>query len=29
MNTLLMSLIFMTMTYNMPTLPYATNALNL
>ncbi|WP_276965207.1 superoxide dismutase [Bacteroides graminisolvens] len=27
MNTLLMSLIFMTMTYNMPTLPYATNAL--
>ena len=27
MNTLLMSLIFMTMTYNMPTLPYATTAL--
>ena len=27
MNTLLMSLIFMTMTYNMPMLPYATNAL--
>jgi Fe-Mn family superoxide dismutase len=27
MNTLLMSLIFMTMTYNMPTLPYATYAL--
>ena len=27
MNTLLMSLIFMTMTYNMPTRPYATNAL--
>ena len=27
MNTLLLSLIFMTMTYNMPTLPYATNAL--
>ena len=27
MNTLLMSLIFMTMTYEMPKLPYANNAL--
>ena len=29
MNTLLMSLIFTTMTYEMPKLPYANNALNL
>ena len=29
MNTILMSLIIMTMTYEMPKLPYANNALNL
>ena len=29
MNTILMSLIMMTMTYEMPKLPYANNALEL
>jgi len=29
MNTILMSLIMMTMTYEMPKLPYANNAWNL